>query len=145
MTTKPNAVEDDPLQGACELPSDGHLLTRGDLRCAGVHLIIDLYQARQLNDIQYIERVLRDCVEISGATLLHIHLHHFEPNGGVSGAALLAESHISFHSWPEHGYAAVDVFMCGKTNPTACVQVLREGFAPKKIAVHEQLRGVDLS
>ena len=52
-------------------------------------------------------------MEAAGATLLHIHLHHFTPNGGVSGVAVLAESHISIHSWPEYGYAALDVFMCG--------------------------------
>jgi len=48
---------------------------------------------------------MRDAVEAAGATLLHIHLHTFEPNGGVSGVAVLAESHISVHTWPEKGYA----------------------------------------
>ena len=84
------------------------------MRCAGAHLIVDLYDAKQLDDIDHIEAALRQCVEAAGATLLHIHLHHFEPNGGVSGVAVLAESHISIHSWPENGYAALDVFMCGR-------------------------------
>ena len=121
---------------------DDHFVVRNGVRCAGAHLIIDLYQAERLDDIAHIDQTLRACVEASGATLLHIHLHRFEPNGGVSGVAVLAESHISVHSWPEHGYAALDVFMCRNANPDACVPVLREAFAPKRIAVGEHLRGV---
>ena len=75
-----------------------------------------------------------------GATLLHIHLHHFQPNG-VSGVAVLAESHISIHTWPDAGYAALDVFMCGKANPDACIPVLREAFKAKRVEVNEILRG----
>jgi S-adenosylmethionine decarboxylase len=111
------------------------------VKCAGAHLIIDLYDAQKLDDIDHIEAALRSCVAASGATLLHIHLHHFEPNGGVSGVAVLAESHISIHSWPENGYAALDVFMCGDAKPEACVPVLREAFKPGRIAVSEILRG----
>ncbi|MGC1466810.1 MAG: adenosylmethionine decarboxylase [Pseudolabrys sp.] len=120
---------------------DDHFVVRNGVRCAGAHLIIDLYKASKLDDIDHIEATLRRCVEVAGATLLHIHLHHFEPNGGVSGVAVLAESHISIHTWPENGYAALDIFMCGKANPDACVPVLRKAFGPKKIAVGEHLRG----
>ena len=120
---------------------DDHFVVRNGVRCAGAHLIIDVYQANRLDDLDHIEQTLRDCVDAAGATLLHIHLHHFEPNGGVSGVAVLAESHISIHSWPEHGYAALDIFMCGDANPDACVPVLRQAFSPKKIAVSEHLRG----
>ena len=118
-----------------------HFVVRNGVRCAGVHLIIDLYDAERLDDLDHIEAALRRCVDAAGATLLHIHLHHFDPNGGVSGVAVLAESHISIHSWPENGYAALDVFMCGKASPDACVPVLREAFNPKRIAVSEVLRG----
>jgi S-adenosylmethionine decarboxylase len=120
---------------------DDHFVVRNGVRCAGAHLIVDLYDAERLDDIDHIEKALRDCVDAAGATLLHIHLHHFEPNGGVSGVAVLAESHISIHTWPENGYAALDVFMCGKANPDACVPVLRDAFGPKNIAVSEILRG----
>jgi S-adenosylmethionine decarboxylase len=120
---------------------DDHFVVRNGVRCAGAHLLVDLYRADRLDDLDHIEETLRACVEAAGATLLHIHLHHFEPYGGVSGVAVLAESHISIHSWPERGYAALDIFMCGTANPDACVPVLRQAFRPKKIAVSEYLRG----
>jgi len=118
-----------------------HFVMRNGVRCAGAHLIVDLYEADRLDDIDHIEDALRRCVAAAGATLLHMHLHHFEPNGGVSGVAVLAESHISIHSWPEANYAAVDIFMCGTANPDACIPVLREAFAARRVAVSELLRG----
>ncbi len=122
---------------------DNHFVVRNGVRCAGAHLIVDLYGAQRLDDIDYIEATLRRCVAAAKATLLHIHLHHFQPNG-VSGVAVLAESHISIHTWPDAGYAALDVFMCGKANPDACVPVLREAFKAKRVAIGEHLRGQGL-
>jgi S-adenosylmethionine decarboxylase len=118
-----------------------HFVVRNGVRCAGAHLIVDLYDAERLDDLDHIEETLRRAVDAARATLLHIHLHHFEPNGGVSGVAVLAESHISIHTWPENGFAALDVFMCGNADPDACVPVFRAGFRPKKIAVRDLLRG----
>ncbi len=88
----------------------------------------------------HVEAALRRCVEASRATLLHLHVHRFQPNG-VSGVAVLAESHISIHTWPYSGYAAVDVFMCGDADPDRCVPVLREAFAARRVEVSELLRG----
>ncbi len=119
---------------------EDHFAVRNGVRCAGVHLIVDLHGARGLNDIDLIEATLRRCVEAAQATLLHIHLHHFQPNG-VSGVAVLAESHISIHTWPDAGYAALDVFMCGKASPDACIPVLREAFKAERVDVNEILRG----
>ena len=118
---------------------------RDGVRYAGTHLIIDLVRAERLDDLEHIEQTLRQCVEVAGATLLHIHLHRFTPNGGVSGVAVLAESHISIHSWPEYGYAALDVFMCGQTNPRAAIDVLKEAFSPRKVVVKEYLRGKEMN
>src|ERR1700678_1857069 len=118
----------------------GHFAIRNGVRCAGVHLIIDLHGAERLDDIEHIEATLRRCVEAARATLLHLHLHHFQPNG-VSGVAVLAESHISIHTWPDAGYAALDVFMCGSADPDACIPVLREAFSAKRVGVNELLRG----
>ena len=117
-----------------------HFAVRNGVRCAGVHLIVDLHGAERLDDIEHIEATLRRCVEAARATLLHIHVHHFQPNG-VSGVAVLAESHISIHTWPDAGYAALDVFMCGSADPDACVPVLRQAFGAKRVAVNELLRG----
>lgn len=118
-----------------------HFIEKNGVRCAGTHLIIDLIGASRLDDIKHIEETLRACVVQAGATLLHIHLHHFTPNGGVSGVAVLAESHISIHSWPENSYAALDVFMCGDAEPQKCVSILKEAFAAEQVHVNEMLRG----
>lgn len=116
-------------------------IERDGKRFAGTHLIIDLIGASRLDDLAHIEAALRRCIEVSKATLLHIHLHHFTPNGGVSGVAVLSESHISIHSWPEADYAALDVFMCGEAEPHNAIEVLREAFQPSEIRVGEHLRG----
>lgn len=118
-----------------------HFIERDGVVCAGAHLIVDLYDAERLDDLAFIRQTLVDCVEAAGATLLHIHLHPFEPNGGISGVAVLAESHISIHSWPERSYAALDIFMCGDAEPARCVDVLEAAFRPGRVAVEEILRG----
>jgi len=120
-------------------PKD-YAVVRDGKRYSGVHLIIDLFGATRLNEIAFIEKTMRECVDASGATLLHIHLHPFEPNG-VSGVAVLAESHISVHTWPDDGYAAFDVFMCGDTRPEVCADILKGAFSAERITVKELLRG----
>jgi S-adenosylmethionine decarboxylase len=117
---------------------------RDGVRFAGFHLIIDLFGARRLDDLKHIERTLKRCVEVAGATLLHIHLHHFTPNGGVSGVAVLSESHISIHSWPEADYAALDVFMCGEAKPHLAIDVLKQAFHAREVVVKEHRRGEEL-
>ena len=135
----------DPPIMRCPLPGAGadtsFFVERDGKHFAGIHLIVDLWGATRLDDKAHIEATLRDCVKAAGATLLHIHLHCFEPSGGISGVAVLAESHISVHSWPETGYAAFDIFTCGDTTPLAAVDVLRDAFTPERIIVSEHLRG----
>ena len=121
-----------------------HFVTKGGVTFAGTHLIIDLYDAQQLDDQAHIERSMRACIEASGATLLHIHLHPFEPTG-VSGVAVLAESHISVHTWPEAGFAAFDVFMCGDTEPEKCIDILADAFKANKVEVTNLKRGDKVS
>ncbi len=124
-----------------EMPEKKDFISvKNGVRFAGTHLIIDLYGAKRLNDIGFIEETLRKCIKRANATLLNIHLHPFEPDG-VSGVAVLAESHISVHTWPENNYAAFDVFMCGNTKPEVCVEIMREAFKPSHISVSEHLRG----
>ena len=138
---KPIVVVAPPPSDRMEERAD-HFAVRNGVRCAGVHLIIDLHGAKGLDDIDLVERTLRRCVDAARATLLHLHVHHFQPNG-ISGVAVLAESHISIHTWPDAGYAALDVFMCGKALPDACIPVLREAFGAARVDVNEILRGQD--
>ncbi len=131
-----------PVIGACAAEERRDFyIERDGVRYAGMHLIVDLWGAERLDDLAHVEATLRDCVEAAGATLLHIHLHHFTPHRGISGVAVLAESHISIHTWPETGYAALDVFMCGCAEPRAAIEVLREAFRPTRLTVEEILRG----
>jgi S-adenosylmethionine decarboxylase len=142
LTRSSTAQKEDHGQSALVAQDDrkDYFIERDGVRCAGTHLIIDLFGARRLDDLRHISDTLKRCVEVAGATLLHIHLHHFTPNGGVSGVAVLAESHISIHSWPEAGYAALDVFMCGEANPHATIDVLKAAFKPERTVVKEHLR-----
>ena len=119
-----------------------HFTQRDGIEFAGTHLLLDLCGANHLDDIERIERAMRDIVTACGATLLHIHLHHFSSSGGVSGVAVLAESHISVHTWPERNFAAFDVFMCGDAQPENALPVLKRAFYPHQIKVSTELRGV---
>lgn len=79
----------------------------------GRHLLTDLFGCTHLDDLSLIEETMREATAAAGATLIGIHLHHFGDGQGVTGVALLAESHMSIHTWPEYGYAALDIFLCG--------------------------------
>ncbi|MEM9683160.1 MAG: adenosylmethionine decarboxylase [Pseudomonadota bacterium] len=135
------ANRDRPVSTGLAENGKDYFIEREGVRYAGTHMIVDLWGARRLDDLEHIERTLRDCVNAAGATLLHIHLHHFTPNHGVSGVAVLAESHISVHTWPENGFAAFDVFMCGDARPDRAVDVLRQAFDAERVEVGEHLRG----
>ena len=115
---------------------------QGEHSYAGDHLIIDFWGATSLDDIAKMEQAFKDAVKAAGATLLHIHLHHFNSTGGISGVAVLAESHISVHTWPEKNYAAFDIFMCGNAMPENSIPVLKKVFSPSKIKVTKIKRGL---
>jgi S-adenosylmethionine decarboxylase len=104
----------------------------------GKHCILELYSCdcAKLDDEDFVRSALSNGALRAGATLLNLISHRFQPHG-VTGLALLAESHISFHSWPESGYAAVDVFTCGDhTMPEGACRVLVEEFGSR----HHKLR-----
>lgn len=110
----------------------------------GRHLILELWgcDTHQINSIETIERAITETIEACGATLLDLRVYPFTPQG-VTGVAILSESHLMIHTWPEHGYAAVDVFTCGMhTDPSKAVPVLRRHFLPERVQVMEMNRGI---
>lgn len=119
-----------------------YFVQRDGVRFAGVHLIVDLWGATRLDDPDHIDAVLREGALAAGATILHGHFHHFSPNGGVSGVLVLAESHVSIHTWPERDYAAIDIFMCGECSPYKALPALKKGFQPDRVQLAEHKRGM---
>ncbi|MGE3692974.1 MAG: adenosylmethionine decarboxylase [Novosphingobium sp.] len=79
-----------------------------------LHLIADIERGERLEDLAFVEAVLREAAEAAHCHVVGINLHHFGPGHGVTGIVVLAESHISIHTWPETGLVAVDIFVCGK-------------------------------
>ncbi|TIN21817.1 MAG: adenosylmethionine decarboxylase [Mesorhizobium sp.] len=127
-----------PISGNTASPSEAP----GGL--PGRHLIVELHDAVGLDDASFIEQVLRRAAEDAKARLLALHHHVFTPSGGVTAFAMLAESHISIHTWPIECYAAVDIFMCGVCNPLACLPALAVAFRPKRASVLDLSRGLDV-
>jgi len=117
------------------------LVETDDLRFAGWHLLIEFWGAKNLNDVPIIEAALRRGSEVAGATVIDIHVHKFSPTG-VTGIAVLAESHISIHTWPKRGLAAIDIFMCGNCKPHAAIKPLKEALEPDNVMISEHKRGI---
>ena len=112
------------------------------MRSVGRHLILELWGCSNLNSTGTVERALLEIVEALDLTLLSMQVHPFSPIG-VTGVAIVSESHVVIHTWPELGYAAVDVFSCGEQRkPEDAMPVLREHFAPERIQVMEITRGL---
>ena len=120
-----------------------HFIREGDSIYAGNHVIIEVVNGHGLDDENRIQAAFRKIIEVCGATLLHIHTHKFSPQG-VSGVAVLSESHISVHTWPEIGYGAFDVFMCGDAKPWLAVDVLKEAFGTQDVRTKSLRRGEGL-
>lgn len=119
-----------------------YFVERNGVKFAGMHLIVDLWQASRLDEPKFIADVLERAAKAASATVLHTHMHHFSPNGGVSGVVVLAESHISIHTWPERNYAAIDIFMCGQCDAYLAIPILREAFRAGSVQLAEHKRGL---
>ena len=96
----------------------------------GRHLILEQAGGRGLTDRTVLEDAMRAAARAGGATVLSAHFHDF-PGGGLTGVLLLAESHVTVHTWPERGYAAFDLFLCGAAEVERAADVLDARLAPE--------------
>jgi S-adenosylmethionine decarboxylase proenzyme len=109
----------------------------------GRHVLADLYECdpARLDDVALIERALRAAAAAAGATVVGAAFHRFVPQG-ASGVLLVAESHLSVHTWPEHAFAAADLFTCSPTlDADAALSVLREMLGCERLATRDIHRG----
>ncbi|WP_171340475.1 adenosylmethionine decarboxylase [Vibrio coralliilyticus] len=109
----------------------------------GKHVLLDFFGASNLTDVVYIENALRKAAKACGATVLNVNLHSFGEGSGVTGVALLAESHITIHTWPETGFVALDVFMCGSCDAALAIEPLKQMLQPKAVNTKAILRGTE--
>lgn len=111
----------------------------------GLHLLADLrgIEAAKLTDAAWLEKLMREAASAAGAHILFCHLHSFGPQQGVTGVLLLAESHISIHTWPEYGFAAADIFMCGQAQPQLALEVLNAALQPASSQIQTIVRGAE--
>jgi len=114
------------------------------LNALGKHLLVELNDCPHalLNDVAFIRETMLAAARESGATILGESFHTFSPQG-VSGVIIIAESHLTIHTWPEHGYAAADIFTCGTTvQPEKAAEVIIGKVQPQSHAVISMNRGV---
>lgn len=111
----------------------------------GKHLLFELYGVRKKYTAAYFEEMLIAAAKQCDATILQTHTHQFGGGGGVTGVVILAESHITFHSWPEHGYVALDVFMCGDAQPEKAQSIFEAFLSPENVVVQKIDRGIQPS
>lgn len=114
------------------------------MKALGIHLLIELCSCnrQKLDDMDYLERTLAQAAEIAGATVLKTAFQNFNPQG-VSGVVVIAESHLTIHTWPEYGYAAIDIFTCGtRVDPWKAAVYLRQEMEAVDMQVRDFQRGI---
>ncbi|WP_416192701.1 adenosylmethionine decarboxylase [Neisseria sp. CCUG12390] len=111
------------------------------------HGLLDLYgcNAEILKDEGRLKTLLAEAAQAAGATVIGSHFHTFGGGGGVTGVLLLAESHISIHTWPEHGFAAVDAFICGGSELETVRRILQQALQAERAEWTVQKRGGSLT
>jgi S-adenosylmethionine decarboxylase len=111
------------------------------MKAIGRHIILEMWGCKNLDSVATAEQALREMVVALDVNLLDLKVYPFSPVG-VTGMAIVSESHLVIHTWPEYGYAAVDIFTCGAPrDPQDAVLVLRRLFHPERIGVMEINRG----
>ena len=115
------------------------------MKILGKHLLVELSGCPSglLNDPAALEKYLVEAVQAGGGTILDSFFHHFQPQG-VTGVVLIAESHLTIHTWPEHGYAAVDLFSCGpEFDLSAARERIEERLPARSVSTKEISRGFE--
>lgn len=121
--------------------SKDYFIIEKNIIFAGTHIILDLWHCSFSNKIASLRKMIKQAAKISRSNILHIHMHRFGKEQGISGVAVLAESHISVHTWPERNYIAFDMFMCGNTYPELASEFLIAMLKPKRKKVEIIKRG----
>jgi len=114
------------------------------MKILGRHLVAEMTECKSslLNDLSGLEKAMKEAARQSGATVVDSVFHHYNPQG-LSGIVVIAESHLSIHTWPEYGYAAIDCFTCGSSvDPHKALSYLKEILECGSIQVIELNRGM---
>ncbi len=109
----------------------------------GRHILVEYYDCNpdKINDVPHIEKSMIDAAVKAGATIINSNFHHFSPFG-VSGVVVIEESHLAIHTWPEYGYAAVDIFTCGESvDPWIAYEFMKNAFEADNGSAIETKRG----
>ena len=101
----------------------------------GRHILIESFGGHARLDAEALKHLLRRAARAGGANVLSCHMHGFGAQGGVTGVALLAESHITVHTWPERSYAAFDIFMCGTCNADKAADVISRSVPDARLSI----------
>ena len=142
MEQSPPCLHPNPGWGDAQINPVSSSASTSATDMVGKHCILELYDCdhSKLDDEAFLRTTITTAAKRAGATLLNLITRRFDPQG-VTGLALLAESHISIHTWPENGYAAVDVFTCGDhTMPESACEHLRTELGARKHALRSFLR-----
>jgi S-adenosylmethionine decarboxylase len=109
----------------------------------GRHVIAELWECEfdKLNDVNFIERTFVEAALKSGAEVREVAFHKFAPQG-VSGVVIISESHLTIHSFPEHGYASIDVYTCGDLDPTIAAEYIADALGSQTRETMELPRGM---
>lgn len=113
------------------------------MNALGRHVIVELYDCKPslLDDVTYVQNAMQNAAQQAGATIINLTFHHFSPYG-VSGVVVIQESHLAIHTWPEWGFASIDLFTCGEsTDPWKCYNSLKEAFSASHGSTIEMRRG----
>ena len=117
------------------------------MEALGRHILVDYTgcDPLKLQDQEFVTRAMLEAARASGATIVTHSFHHFHP-GGVSGAVIISESHLAIHTWPEHRYAAVDLFTCGgNVDPWKAYECLKMAFNAEHGNAVEMQRGLRIA